>query len=109
MEVPKARCIVLCLFFDSSFSFQFDSSLTFNCEFTIKERPKLNSRYKECVQAATEYVKMIDNFDDLVDPETLAHNFLGLEPSCALLRSKRSEFFFEFFLFFFCFCFFFCF
>ena len=89
MEVPKARCIVLCLFFDSSFSFQFDSSLTFNCAFTIKERPKLKSRYKECVQAATEYVKMIDDFDDLVDPQTLAHNFLGLEPSCALLRSKR--------------------
>ena len=89
MEVPKARCIVLCLFFDSSFSFQFDSSLTFNCAFTIKERPKLKSRYKECVQAATEYVKMIDDFDDLVDPQTLAHNFLGLKPSCALLRSKR--------------------
>ena len=69
MEVPKARCIVLCLFLDSSFSFQFDSSLTFACcTFAIKKRPRLKSRYKERVQAATEYAKTIDDFDNLVNP-----------------------------------------
>ena len=89
MEVSKVRCVVLCLIFDSSFSFQFDSSVTFDCAFVVKEHLRLKSRYKERVQAAIEYMKMIDDFDDLVDPRTLACHFLGLESSCALSRSKR--------------------
>ena len=53
-------------------------------------------------------MKMIDDFDDLVDPRTLAHHFLGLKPSSFILRAieieEKSDFFFytfsSFFLFF---------
>ena len=69
--------------------------------FAIKESLELKSRYKERVQAATEYAKMIDDFDDLVDPQSLAHHFLGLKPSPFILHAieieEKSEIFFEFF------------
>lgn len=47
----------------------------------VKERPYWKSQFKERVQEAIRYVKMIDNFDELVDPCTLAHHCLGPEPS----------------------------
>lgn len=69
--------------------------------FAIKESLELKSRYKERVQEATEYVKTIDNFDDLVDPQSLAHQFLGPEPSPFILHTieieEKSEICFEFF------------
>lgn len=49
--------------------------------FSTKKRKKLKSRYKGHIQAATEYVKKIEDFDDLVDPRTLARHFLGPKPS----------------------------
>ena len=75
--------------------------MTFDCAFVVKEHLRLKSRYKERVQAAIEYMKMIDDFDDLVDPRTLACHFLGLESSCALSRSKRKVNFALIFFFFF--------
>ena len=56
------------------------------------------SRYKQCVEAAIEYVKLIDDFDDLVDPHTLALYCLGPEPSAFVLRTieieeKKSKYF----------------
>ena len=57
--------------------------------------PKFKSRYKDHIQAAIKYVKMIDNFDNLVDPKTLACHFLGSEPSpfilCAIKIEEKSE------------------
>ena len=49
---------------------------------------------------ATKYVKTIDDFDDLVNPRTLAHHFLGSEPLPFILRvieiKVKSKFCFEF-------------
>ena len=47
----------------------------------MKVRPKLRSRYKGLVKDTSNYVKTIDNFDELIDRGTLARHFLGLEPS----------------------------
>ena len=75
-------CCLLLISCQYFFPFQFDLSLTFTCYvFAVKKGRKLKSRYKECVQVATEYAKTIDDFDDLVDPQTLARHFLGPKPS----------------------------
>ena len=37
------------------------------------------------------YAKTIDDFDDLVDPQTLAHHCLGLEPSAFVLWAIAIE------------------
>ena len=50
----------------------FVANLFICCVCAVKKRPKLKSRYKERVNAATKYAKTIDDFDDLVDPRTLA-------------------------------------
>ena len=57
----------------------------------VKRRPKLKSRYRECVEKAIEYVQTIEDFDDLVDPQTLAFYCLGLEPSTFVLRNLNIE------------------
>ena len=44
-----------------------------------------------CVQAAVEYAKTIDDFDDLVNPRTLARHCLALEPSSFVLRAIEIE------------------
>ena len=56
------------------------------------------SRYKQCVEAAIEYANLIDDFDDLVDPHTLALYCLGPEPSAFVLHTieieeKKSKYF----------------
>ena len=52
---------------------------------TVKKRPKLKSRHKEGVEKAIEYAKMIEDWDDLVDPQTLAFYCLGPDPSAFVL------------------------
>ena len=52
---------------------------------------KLKSRYKGRVEAAFDYVKTIDDFDELVDACTLYCHFLGPEPSPYVLRSLLRE------------------
>ena len=68
--------------------------------FVVKKHPKLKSRYKTHVQVAAEYMKTIDDFDDLVDPKTLARHYLGPKPSPFVLHGinieETSEFSFEF-------------
>ncbi|XP_075663167.1 uncharacterized protein LOC142632686 [Castanea sativa] len=59
--------------------------------FPAKRRPKLKSRYKERVEAAITYSQSIDNWDDLVDPRTLAFYNLGPDPSSYVLRSLDIE------------------
>ena len=59
-----------------------------------KRQPKLKSRYKKRVEKAIEYVRTIENWDDLMDPRTLAFYCLELEPSvfiCTLLKLKEKR------------------
>ena len=71
------------------FSSSFLNLLLTLCVFAIKKCPKLKSRYKARVQAAVEYAKMIDDFDHLVNPKTLARHCLGPEPSPFVLRAIK--------------------
>ena len=78
------------------FIFLLESSLltlyVFLCfYFIVKDHPKLESRFKEHIRAAVEYASTIDNFDDLVDPQTLARHCLGPEPSHYVLHTIRRE------------------
>lgn len=62
----------------------------------VKRRPKLNTRHNECVKQAIEYAKMIESWDDLIDPRTLAFYNLGLGPSSFVLcnidiKGKKSK------------------
>ena len=57
----------------------------------VKRRPKLKSRYRERVEKAIEYAKPIEDWDDLVDPRTLAFYCLGPEPSAFVLRNIDIE------------------
>ena len=57
----------------------------------VKRRLKLKSRYKERVEKAIEYVKTIEDFDDLVDPRTLAFYCLSSEPSAFVLCNLDIE------------------
>ena len=57
----------------------------------VKKCPKLKSRYKRRVEAATKYAKMIDDFNNLVDPRTLARHCLGPDPSPYVLRAIEVE------------------
>ena len=113
MGDPASRCIVV--LFNTLFLrlVLFISLLLFfwvPC--AVKRRPKFKSRYKQRVQVAIEYAKSIDDFDDLVNPHTLALYCLGPEPSAYVLRTiereeKKSEYLvrhfssFSFFFFFF--------
>ena len=57
----------------------------------MKRRPKLKSRYIERVEKAIKYALAIENWDDLVDPRTLAFYNLGPDPSAYILRLLRIE------------------
>ena len=53
----------------------------------VKRRPKLKSRYRQHVKVAIEYEKTIDDFDNLVNPRTIALHCLNPKPlltSCIL-------------------------
>ena len=47
----------------------------------------MKSRYRERVQKAIEYVRTVENWDDLVDPRTLAFYCLSPAPSAFVLRT----------------------
>ena len=57
----------------------------------MKRRPKLKSSYIERVEKAIKYALTIENWDDLVDPRTLAFYNLGPDPSAYVLRLLRIE------------------
>ena len=52
---------------------------------TVKRRPKLKSRYRQCVEVAIEYARTIEDFGDPVNPRTLALHCLGPKPSAIIL------------------------
>ena len=57
----------------------------------VKRRPKLKSRYRERVQKAIKYAQTIENWDDLVNPRTLAFFYIGPEPSVFVLKTLDIE------------------
>ena len=57
----------------------------------VKRRPKLKNKYRERVEKSIEYTKTIEDFDDLVDPQTLAFYCLGPEPSAFVLCNLDIE------------------
>ena len=58
---------------------------------TIKRRLKLKSRYRHYVKATIEYARTIEDFDDLVDLQTLTLHCLGLESSAFVLHTIEIE------------------
>ena len=57
----------------------------------VKRRPKLKSRYRERIEKSIKYAKTIKDFDDLVDPRTLAFYCLGPEPSAFVLQKLEKD------------------
>ena len=95
LERPKSRCVVFLqvlfpsLFF--SFIFFIVANFPICCVYVVKKCPKLKSRYRSRIEAAIEYAKTIDDFDDLVDPRTLAHHCLIPKPSAYVLCAIKFE------------------
>ena len=59
--------------------------------FTVKERPDLESKFNERVQAAVKYARTIKDFNELIDSRTLARHYLGPEPSLYILSALDRE------------------
>ena len=59
--------------------------------FAVKDRPELESKFEERVQAAIRYAGTIEDFGELIDPRTLAHHCLRLEPSLYVLSTLDRE------------------
>ena len=57
----------------------------------MKRQPKLKSKYNKRVEKAIEYALMIESWDDLVDPRTLAFYNLGPDPSSYVLHTLIIE------------------
>ena len=57
----------------------------------VKRRPKLKSKYQDRVEKAIEYARMIESWEDLVDPQMLAFYCLGPDPSPYVLRNINIE------------------
>ena len=58
---------------------------------TVKRRPKLKSKYQDCVEKMIEYAKTIESWDDFVDLRTLAFYCLGPDPSPYVPRNLDIE------------------
>ena len=74
-----------------SFFFFFFLNFPFVVVFAVKDRPVLESKFEEQVQAVIRYARTIENFGDLIDPRTLARHCLGLEPSLYVLSTLDRE------------------
>ena len=59
--------------------------------FTVNDRPELESKFKDPIRAAIKYASTINDFDDQVDPRTLARHCLGPKPSHYILRAIHRE------------------
>ena len=97
---PSLECLLSFFFFFSFFLFFFLKvsalvCLTLSPHISLflatKARPKLKSRYKNRVKSVVDYTKTIEDFDKLIVPRTLAHHFLGPEPSLYVLRTTAIE------------------
>ena len=59
--------------------------------FAVKEHPDLESKFDKRVQAAVKYARTIEDFNELIDPRTLARHCLGPEPSLYVLSALDRE------------------
>ena len=57
----------------------------------MKERPELESEFDERVQAAIQYARTIEDFNELIDPCTHTRHSLRLEPSLYVLSALDQE------------------
>ena len=57
----------------------------------MKKRPDLESKFDEWVQAIVKYARTIEDFNELIDPRTLACHCLGPEPSLYVLSALDWE------------------
>ena len=57
----------------------------------VKERPELKSRFEGRVQEAIKYASTIEDFNELVDPHTLARHGLVPKPSLYVLQAIDLE------------------
>ena len=55
--------------------------------FAVKDRPELEAKFVERVQAAIKYARTIEDFGELIDPRTLARHRLGPEHSFYVLST----------------------
>ena len=92
---PVAWCVCSSRDAPLSFSFFFFNSGHYfgPCvlPFAVKERPDLESKFDEWVQVAVKYAGMIEDFNELIDPRTLAHHCLGPEPSLYVFSALDRE------------------
>ena len=58
---------------------------------TVKERPDLDNKFDGRVQVAVKYAAMIEDFNEFIDPRTLARHCLGPEPSLYVLSALDQE------------------
>ena len=59
--------------------------------FVVKGHLELESGFDERVQATVEYARTIEDFNELIDPRTLARHCLGPEPSLYVLSALDRE------------------
>ena len=57
----------------------------------MKECPDPESKFDERVQAAVKYARTIEDFNELIDPRTLARYCLGPKPSLYVLSALDQE------------------
>ena len=58
---------------------------------TVKERPDLDNKFNGRVQAAVKHAATIEDFNELIDPRSLARHCLGPEPSLYVLSALDRE------------------
>ena len=91
---PVAWCVCSSRDAPLSFSFFFNTGhYSDPCvlPFTVKEHPDLDSKFDERVQTAVKYTRTIEDFNELIDPRTLARHYLGPEPSLYVLSTLDRE------------------
>ena len=92
---PVAWCICSSRVAPLSFSFFFFNTGHYSdpcvLPFAVKERPDLESKFDERVQVAVKYARTIEDFNELIDPRTLACHCLGPEPSLYVLSALDRE------------------
>ena len=59
--------------------------------FAVKERPDLDNKFIVRVQAAVKHAATIEDFNELIDPRSLARHCLGPEPSLYVLSALDRE------------------
>nr|POE99121.1 hypothetical protein CFP56_58024 [Quercus suber] len=57
----------------------------------ILQRPRLKKRYHGCVEKVKEYLETVNDFDELVSPQSLFLHFLSLEPSRTKTRFSKQK------------------